>query len=357
MRDETGERRRTTGFRRRGWIVVLAACACLAAGAAAAPHARAQPAAATADEDEGLRLYRQGVAHAQAGRWKEAEALFERVVEIRAASPVLLALAQAQVKNRKLASAARSYRAAIAGAGQDYGEVAAQARAELEAIAPRIPRLVVHLPVLEGRAEVTVDGRPVDPAGVELDEGRRQLVVRAAGRAPFERSVQARESHTVEITVRFAERPEPSPGRAAVEPSGPEAAAPPAEAPTGTGTAEDEQGPSRVGPLVLGGVGVVALVAGTAIRLGAQSDYDGAAAQCSNDRCPSGDLRDSASDARSSMLTGTIVAGAGAIAVAGAAVWWVSSGSSNRDAPAARTAGVRILPARDGAMAVIGGAF
>ena len=62
-----------------------------------------------AKEQERTSLYREGVSLAEAGRWDEELKRFERVVAIRSAPPALVALATAQEKTDKLASAKRTF--------------------------------------------------------------------------------------------------------------------------------------------------------------------------------------------------------------------------------------------------------
>jgi hypothetical protein len=88
------------------------------------------------------------------------------------------------------------------------------------------------------------------------------------------------------------------------------------------------------------------------VRLGGQSDYDDASAQC-DPSCPDQTTVDRGNDARTTMLTGTIVAGIGLAAVAGAGVWWALSGSG----AASDNVQVGVAAGPAGPMAVVRGAL
>src|SRR3954470_13906557 len=84
-----------------------------------ANHATAQTSvgsSATDREQERTVLYREGVALAEAGRWADALAKFERVVAIRSAPRALMALGTAKEKAGKWIRAKHTYETTLADA-------------------------------------------------------------------------------------------------------------------------------------------------------------------------------------------------------------------------------------------------
>lgn len=322
-----------------------------AAGALALALAQGKPADAAGGADaaadrERKALYAEGVALANAGNWEEAEKRFRRVVAIRSAPPALFTLGQAQEHLGQLATAERTYDAALAAArATGATDVADAAGKALEAIELRVPRLVVHLAGSAPGAAVTIDGASVAlDQSVKLDPGWHVIAARAPDRRPFEERTNLAPGQSAEVTVRLdpaAEAPSPGPA-AAVAPaptSASESQIQSAAEPThASPTQAEAQGrpvmPPPLGPVILGGAGVVALVAGIVMRLSGQSSYDAANKQCAPAGCPSSQLVDQGNGARTQMLVGTIVAGAGIAGVLGAGVWWLTFSPSHDGAVA-----------------------
>jgi hypothetical protein len=284
---------------------------CLLASRAATAEG---PALSQEAEQHALSLYREGVDLAREGRWKQAEDHFERVARIRAAPPVLFALARAQIENGKFATAKGTLERACRNEDPQYAGIVEQASEELRLLAPRIPRVELDVPSDVARATVTVDGaQSGDARDIELDCcAPHTVVVAASGRRSFLTTVTLREGEHLRVsavlpldTVRASRPPDGvSSAREPTEPSEPR--------------------PNVIGPLILGGSGAAAAIVGLVLRVTGQNVYDDAVRACAGDppRCASEDDVQRGNAARSRIMAGTITAGVGLAALAGAGIWW-----------------------------------
>jgi hypothetical protein len=266
-------------------------------------------------EQERTALYREGVHLAEDGRWDEALKRFQSVVEIRSAPAALVALGTAQEKLAMLATARRTFAKARDEArtvGDDaIAEKATHAVATLE---PRVPRLILRLSRKTPDTVVTIDGQRVEMPddGVELDPGDHEVVVTVEGQPHAERA-RIVEGQRKELWINDA----PPPVESGVS-SGP-----------------------PVGPLVLGGSGVVAAAVGAIVWVSNKSVYDNRdaakTALCPQDQSkPSGSCQNAVAEgnsARDRAAVGSVVGWTGAAAIVVAGAWWLLSPSG---APAQR---------------------
>jgi hypothetical protein len=323
-------------IRRRRSALLPAAVAALAV-LGASPLARAGGPESSPDERERTALYAEGVAFANAGQWEEAAKRFRRVVAIRSAPPALFTLAQADEHVGQLATAARGYESALASArasGQtDVADAAARA---LSAIVQRVPSILPRLEPAVPGATATIDGADVT-VGVptKVDPGSHVVALRAPDHRPFEARVNLVPGQSMEVRIKL-------------EPLGPQPAPPPAVVPASAGPdtppPAEPEGHGKpllpLGPLVLGGAGVAAGVVGLVVRFTAQASYDSASSSCSGGACPTQSSVNDGNAARTRMILGTVLLGAGVAAVAGAGVWWVT-----------------VLPSHGGASATLSARF
>jgi hypothetical protein len=292
----------------------LPAAVALALLVASVPARAADP----ARERERAALYKEGVDLAAAAKWADAVERFRRVIQIRASPKAMYTLGEAEEHAGQLAEARRSYRASLdaarAASQADVVDLAGQALGKVES---RVPQITVKL---EGKTaahggdlRASIDGRaaPVG-AATDVDPGDHEVRVEATGAAsPFVRVVHAVEGQQQEVEASLA---------------WPAPAAPPPPAPVLASPAAERPRPSPVVLIVIGGVGLAAGIAGLVLRLTGQSDYDGAAGQCTSARvCPSASVASTGNDARERMITGTALLGAGAAVVVGAGVYWFLS--------------------------------
>jgi hypothetical protein len=324
---------------RAGTLRTLAWIGALALVLAHGRPAHAAGGGGDAAERERTAVYAEGVALANAGKWEEAEKKFRRVVAIRSAPPALYTLAQAQEHTGQLATAERTYDAALASAratgNTEVAEAAGRAR---EALEPRVPRIVVHLAGSVPGAALTIDGASVGlEQPVKLDPGSHVIAARAPERRPFEERTNLAPGQSAEVTVRLepvAEAPAAAPASAPMPASAPASSASASESPAAPVSAPGPEAPGHSGPLIVGGAGLAAVVAGVVVRIAAQSSYDDANKQCVPGGCPTSQLVDQGNSARTQMLVGTIIAGVGAAAVLVAGTWWLSISSAHDGATA-----------------------
>jgi hypothetical protein len=162
--------------------------------------------------DEGVGLYR-------AGRYREALELFRRAEELHHAPTLVIYMARCEDKLGKLVAAKRRYVDLLyeaqelpANAPTQFARAVEDAKKELGALEPRIPKLTV---VVRGDrapgATVTIDGTPAtELVDVLVDPGDHVVEVRASGAPAVSERVTLAEgaSATVEL----------EPGAAAGEP-------------------------------------------------------------------------------------------------------------------------------------------
>ena len=313
---------------------IVIGCAILALGLLAT-QARAQ--APDAQEKQRSALYKEGLAFAETGRWNEALLKFQKVVAIRSAPPALIALATAQEKSGQFASAKKTYtkaRADARAAGDD--PLARRSDAALAALAARVPRVVVRLPLGVVNAQVTLDGTPMQPTaqGIEVDPGEHLVAASAPGRQPFNRRFQIREGQEHQVLVELGSAGVTSSAPALLSPSHPD---------------DDDAGTRTTFPtasVILGGAGGLLAAVGVIVRIIGQSDYDEASVDCPENRCQSQEVASRGNLARERMIAGTVMAGAGLASIAGAGIWWGLSSSLQKPGPS-NSLSVRAAPAAD----------
>jgi hypothetical protein len=287
-------------------------------------------------------LFNRGVEGMAAGRYDEACPLIERSNRLEPRPAWLFALAECESTRGRIATAVTRYdeylafHATLSGpAQQQQGYRATWARNQHAALVPHVPKLVVALaPGAPPGAVVTCDGAAVAPAALEtplsVDPGEHVLVARMPGGQPTEVRVKLGrdERRRVEMAVL------PAPLRP------PEAEAPPPSLATSR---------RRVAAYALGGAGLAALIAGSALgalALGQKGAVDagcgvgGVRAACT----PAGKA---AADRLQAWGTGSTVGlsiGAGA-AIAAVVLF----ATEPRPDPARTLAGARLAVTRDGA--------
>lgn len=309
-------------------------------------------------EQQALRTYQEGVELANQKRWAEAAGKFEEVVKVRAATPVLFALAEAQSHTSELVAAKHNYQRAIEMAGSEYAEVAQQARTSLAKLDPRLPRLTLRFAGDVPNARVMLDGadvsNPAEP--IELDPGKAHvLAITAPGHQAFRASVKLGEGEQHELPVDLR-RSSPA---TAVEPAAPapahDASFDNASFVDEGATEEPSSKPLPLGPLVLGGAGAVATVVGIVIRTSGKGAYDDAAGKCDQAPvCDDPSVVSDGNDARDRMVLGTAIAGVGVAALTGAGAWWLLARDDRTQQAALR---LNVAPTAGGGFARVQGTF
>ncbi|WP_437728884.1 PEGA domain-containing protein [Sorangium sp. So ce861] len=209
---------------------------------------------------------------------------FSRADAIIHAPTLLLGVARAQVGLGEWIAAQESYsRIVREGAPEkspeQFFEAIAAAQRELDALAPRIPQVLISVRGPD-TAAVTIDGEPVPRAalGVKrpVDPGDHTVRAEAAGFAPVEAKVTVAEgaSETVALELKPLAPPPP------VAPPRPVAPAPhPGPGAASGGSTRTVLGIAALG---LGGVGLAAGAVGGVLAIGKHRDLS---ERCPADRC------------------------------------------------------------------------
>jgi hypothetical protein len=270
-------------------------------------------------------LYRDGVTFADAGRWEEAVAKFREVVAIRSAPPALFTLGQAEEHVGHYVSAKHAYvKAQVDAHAVGSHDVAEAAQKALAAVETHIARLTIK-PVPSDGVSATIDGAPAAvEQPVEVDPGDHQVTVTAPSRPAYGSRVHLTDGERQEVTAVLG----------AVTPS----VAIPVVATSNTRA-------FPVGPVVVGGIGIVAGIIGVIVRQSGQSSFDAASAKCTASVCPSPSAVNEGNSARSQILAGDVVLGVGIAAVAGAATWWLVAPKNSASGP---TVGLEVVPGPSG---------
>ena len=165
----------------------------------------APPAAAQQAEDDRVELaralFREGVAHADAGRYAEAEERFRRAYAIRATPALSFNLAAALVRLGKFVEATELLRS-VTTDPEAPPPLVEQAREQLEATEPRIARLTIRAQGADPDVAVYVDDAVVRAEGaVPLDPGRHVIEARRGDEIVASREVTLDEGAEEEVAL------------------------------------------------------------------------------------------------------------------------------------------------------------
>lgn len=193
-------------------------------------------AGADAQEDRSARatiLLRQGLAHADAGRWEAAENDFREALESHPTDRARYHLARALAERGRLVEAVRHLRT-IAHAEQPDLLIADVAREDLTRISARVGTLRAQIHGSSESTTLLIDEQPAprDAArtGIPIDPGVHVLAVTdARGATLARRQIEVSPSETVEVTLSVA----PTPWLAAQAGLPPDGAPPPSDVDSG----------------------------------------------------------------------------------------------------------------------------
>jgi hypothetical protein len=281
-------------------------------------------------------LFQRGQQLMSEQRIAEACAEFEASQEVEVGIGTLLYLGDCYEQLGRTASAWASFKeaASLAQARSDERERVASIRAS--ALEPRLTRLALRVPEAD-RVEgltIRVAGAPIPRAswgiGLPVDPGWQRVEAMAPGHDPWSKTVRMAGGGLVVLDVPRLGKSAASQPVSGVQP----ASASSAPAPEADRPAEGKPGSGqRTVALVLGGVGVAALAAGTVLAVQAQQKNDSSLRHCPNDPnvCSSRgkDLRDVALDYAHASTA--VFAAGGALVLAGFVVH-ISSPSARRGA-------------------------
>ena len=299
---------------------LLAAALLSATWLARPPIASAQPAATgEGAEERRTRLFKEGKAAADAGQWLEAAAKFRQVVAIRSAPKALIALGVAEEHLGHLLAAQAAFKQAREeAADKALTDDLKTANAALEALRPRIPKLVFAPSDAFTGAALELDGARATPTSGELpvDPGEHTLSAAAPGKGTFRTTLTVGEGERRQVSVTFSTSPAPTGSSGADPPDAGRSVAPP------------------VGAMMLGGAGLLlaGLVAGP---YGAGScQYRKSEKLCPGAACTT-DVAAKGNDGRSQMIIGDAFMVVGAAAAIGAGIYWAVSATSKKPAKTA----------------------
>jgi tetratricopeptide (TPR) repeat protein len=265
---------------------------------AASPAAAAPAASSEADEYEAL--IASALDHYQRGRFIEARALFQQAHELYPSARPLRGIGLCAFELGDYAAAVRHLDAAMHelrrplddGLRAETGKVLDRARAFVGTL---------ELRVSPPDARVTVGAQHGVVGALVLNPGVHVVRVQAPGHVPQEQRVRVRGGQTTALVIALAPQATPAlPGP------------PPAAAP-------HPQRAARTGPLLLGGLGVAALVGGTITALLTASAKDDLDASCARGECD----ESARSRGRTTKTLTNVLLPTGAGLVVGAALWWL----------------------------------
>jgi hypothetical protein len=287
----------------------------------------AAPKAGVSDEDrkKAIEFYKQGQAFQEAGKWEEALGKFEEVAKIVMTPGTRFNIALCKENLGRLLEALDDYSAAERDAkAEKKAETEKKAHDGAEALKPRIPKLVLKVPSgLDGLA-ITLDGKPIDPANLELsvDPGKHKIEASAEKRVPFSAEITVAEKESKEVKVRLPEQPKDE----APKDETPKDETPPKEEPS-----------SRKVPTVayiVGGAGAASLVVGGVfylLRSSAKSTLD---KNCDSTTlvCPA-DQQSNIDSGKRSTLLGNIFMVVGVVGIGTGITLWATAPKSAAAAP------------------------
>lgn len=193
-------------------------CALQAPTALASPEAAVdvdEPAEGERDPDAAEELFREAAELMAEGAWREACPRFEKSWALDPARGALLGVAECHERAGELASAWAAYHQlkaeALTSGDRDRAEIAAD---RIEAIEPRLPRLVIFAEGDEEHAfaagddfEIRRSGEPISEtqigAPIAVDPGAHEIEARLPGTRPWRRRIEvgAGETETIEIPL------------------------------------------------------------------------------------------------------------------------------------------------------------
>ncbi len=262
------------------------------------------------------------------GRFADALELMSKAESLVHATPHLLYIARSHAALGHLVAAQEAYMRIVnaplpANAAPVLVETRDAAAKELETLEPRIPQLTIQITgASTSDVTVTIDGKPVPNAllgiGTPVDPGTHEIEASGASVSSARTSVTLTEGGKEEVSL-------------AVTPTGEASEAQPSGAAVSTDSAVSEGSTSlRTTGLIVGGVGVAALIGGgvTAfLGFSKKSDLDD---RCPGGECPYADATeksdiDSDKDSLKTLglMTTVLLAGGGVLTATGATLYIV----------------------------------
>jgi hypothetical protein len=210
----------------------------------------AAPKPGVSDEDrkKAIEFYKQGQAFQEA---EEALGKFEEVAKIVMTPGTRFNIALCKENLGRLLEALDDYSAAERDAkAEKKAETEKKAHDSAEALKARIPKLVLKVPSGLDGLSITLDGKPIDPANLELsvDPGKHKIEASADKRVPYSAEITVAEKESKDVKIRLPEQPKDE--------------APKDETPKDETPKKDESGSRKVPTVayIVGGAGAVSLL-------------------------------------------------------------------------------------------------
>lgn len=292
-------------------------------------------------------LFQRGRKLMQEQKYAEACPLFASSQKLDPSLGTLLNLADCHEKVGKTASAWGEWREAAQLAAKEGDtkreQIATDRAAALES---KLMRLAVKVTDTTSGLVVSRDGEAIDPAtyGLALptDPGVHRIEASAPGKKPWSVEVKLdKEATTETIEVPALEDAPPEPPPAVKEPP-PAVVAPPPAPPK---DAADPGSGMRTAGLVIGGVGVAALVTGGVFGLVASSKWSSGKDDCPGNVCRTQAAFDDTQDARRFANLSTIAFVVGGVCTAAGLGLYLAAPSRARGPVTTDTASIRLSPA------------
>jgi hypothetical protein len=297
-------------------LVAFAAAALLPPRVSRAQDTASVDAAPGGDLSGSVELFREGRQLLAEGRIEAACAKFRASLALRRSPGTLLNVGNCLESSGDLTGAAAAFEETLSLARADGDAQKAEAwsraaRAELDALAPRFPRLIVTPPA-SADVRVELDGRTFTAFGVEqrINPGEHHLLATAPGKPRIEHRFELAEQGQLVLDL----SPPAPEEKAAAEVD--VAAEPPAGPTPMDGAASGE---SRLLPWSILGVGGAVLVAGGVTGLVAANKASDLSSECPDRRCE--DDLSAPESAHRTAVTADILMAVGLVGVAVGATW------------------------------------
>jgi hypothetical protein len=320
--------------------VLVAGCLTVAFVEPPAP-AYAQPSAK--ELSKARAKFQQATELEHAGQYAQALELFREVGQIRMTPQVRFHIAFCEEKLGRMVAALGGYQLAEAEASEvGNASFEKEVRARIEDLKGRIPKIVIRRGKGAAAAKIELDGVTLGESsiGIEIpmDPGGHAIDAKAPGHEPFSITVEIAESDKKEVEVVLKKIEQPAGGGGG------------GSGPDGSGPVTADKPPSKVPPLVVGGVGVAALAAAGVFFYLRQDALGKLEDACAGGSCPpdrKDELQGTYDDLKTYNMLTQISAGVGVVCIGVGLTWLVLQ----KEAPKERTGRLQLAPVAPGAQA------